>query len=269
MVWSLLTKQQIERSPSVADHIPFAEELRLRRALTIFLLKTGGLLELPILTICTSCAFFQRFFSQCSFAKHNPHVIAQACLMLAAKAEENSRRVRDVVNTTEALRKQDKDSTQEPQEYWGTKEAVIRCEQMLLRVFAFDLDLKHPHHYVLHFIRDLEGAEEVASVSWCILNDSLCTTLCLQYRPEPIACAAIYLAGEMIGEQVSHGEWWEKFDTSRVELEDIAHQLADMYELAFEDRRIEDSKIRSKQDARLEPNESPSRSNATPGKLAY
>jgi len=253
MVWSLLTKQQIERSPSAADNIPFAEELRLRRALTIFLLKAGGLLELPILTICTSCVFFQRFFSQCSFAKFDPLVIAQACIMLAAKAEENSRRVRDVINTTEALREQGKDHLQEAKEYWGMKEDVIRSEQTLLRVFAFDLDLRHPHHYILHFIRDLEGAEELASVSWCILNDSLCTTLCLQYRPEPIACAAIYLAGEMIGEQVSHGEWWEKFDTSRVELEDISHQLADMYELAFEDRRTEDPRSR-KQEPRLMDN---------------
>lgn len=264
MVWTLLTKQQIERSPSVADNIPFSEELRLRRSLTIFLLKAGGLLELPIVTICTSCAFFQRFFSQCSFAKFNPYVIAQACLMLAAKAEENSRRVRDVVNTTEALRRQDKDCVHETQEYWGMKDAVIRSEQTLLRVFGFDLDLKHPHHYVLHFIRDLEGAEEIASVSWCILNDSLCTTLCLQYRPEPIACAAIYLAGEMIGEQVSHGEWWEKFDTSRVELEDIAHQLADMYELTFEDRRTEDPKSRSRQDRFVEPSDSPLRLHPTP-----
>lgn len=163
--------------------------------------------------------------------------------MLAAKAEENSRRVRDVVNTTEALRNQEKDK-QETQEYWGVKEEVIRSEQTLLRVFGFDLDLRHPHHYVLHFIRDLEGAEELASVSWRILNDSLCTTLCLQYRPEPIACAAIYLAGEMIGEQVSHGEWWEKYDTSRVELEDICHQLIDMYEVASEDRRLDDPKPR-------------------------
>jgi len=208
------------------------------------------LLELPILTICTACVFFQRFFSQCSFAKYDPAIVAQACLLLAAKAEENSRRVRDVINTSFALQTNRKE-LQVSQDYWQMKDDVIRCEQLLLRVFAFDLDLRHPQHFVLHFIRDLEGPEELASVSWCILNDSLSTTLCLQYRPEPIACAAIYLAGELLGEQVSHGEWWEKYDTTRVELEDICHQLADMFEMAFDDRRVEELK-RRKSDGRSE-----------------
>jgi hypothetical protein len=43
------------------------------------------------------------------------------------------------------------------QHYWQMKEDVIRTEQILLRVFAFDLEIAHPHIYLLHFIRDLEG----------------------------------------------------------------------------------------------------------------
>jgi hypothetical protein len=39
-----------------------------------FIQAAGANLELPILTICTACVFFQRFFSYCSFAKHDPDV---------------------------------------------------------------------------------------------------------------------------------------------------------------------------------------------------
>ena len=45
------------------------------------------------------------------------------------------------------------------------KEEVIKFEQILLRVFSFDLTVQHPHHYVLHFIRDLEGNLPLSTTS--------------------------------------------------------------------------------------------------------
>lgn len=232
--WTCLTRREIEKSPS-SDDMTWEEEQKLRRSYVRFLQKAGALLELPVLTICTSCVFFQRFFTQCSFSAYDPYLISQACVMLAAKAEENSRRVRDIINTTHALQNPGKPPLQVTQEYWAMKEEVIKFEQLLLRVFAFDLNVQHPHHFVLHFVRDLEGSEELASTAWCILNDSLCSTLCLQYRPEPVACAAIYLAGELIGKQLSHGDWFEAYETSRVELEDLCIQMTEMYETFFDE----------------------------------
>ena len=44
------------------------------------------------------------------------------------------------------------------QNYWTMKEAVNRCEQELLRVLAFNMEVKHPHHYLLHIVRELEGS---------------------------------------------------------------------------------------------------------------
>ena len=40
------------------------------------------------------------------------------------------------------------------------KEQTLEAEQVLLRSFGFDLDVKHPHYYVLHFVRDLEGMND-------------------------------------------------------------------------------------------------------------
>ena len=38
--------------------------------------------------------------------------------------------------------------------------------QILLRAFAFDMAPAHPHHYLLHFVRDLEASEEVPGGGW-------------------------------------------------------------------------------------------------------
>lgn len=115
------------------------------------------------------------------------------------------------------------------------KEAVTTCEHQLMRVLGFELDVKHPQHYLLHIVREIEGTEELAAVSHYIANDSFLTKLCLKYNPATIACACIYLAGELISDQgakesYGSGEWWDRFGATRIEIEDICHQLCDLYE---------------------------------------
>lgn len=51
------------------------------------------------------------------------------------------------------------------------------------------------------------------------LCSSLCTTLCLQFEPEVIAIALMYLAGKLskfevadwIGRTSRHSHWWDMF----------------------------------------------------------
>ncbi len=71
-------------------------------------------------------------------------------------------------------------------------------EQRLLRTLNYELEVRHPHTYLLHIVRELEGSDEVANLAFCILNDSLCTTLCLQFPPHTIAVSALFLALELL-----------------------------------------------------------------------
>lgn len=41
--------------------------------------------------------------------------------------------------------------------YWDLKDELLRFEEKLLRVLNFQMSVKHPIHYVLHFVRELEG----------------------------------------------------------------------------------------------------------------
>ncbi len=71
------------------------------------------------------------------------------------------------------------------QEYSDLKESILAFEQVVLRVLAYQLNVLHPHHYVLHMIKELDGvctcvpclssgragSEEVAFIAWNIVND--------------------------------------------------------------------------------------------------
>lgn len=72
-------------------------------------------------------------------------------------------------------------------------------------------------------------------MAWNFVNDSLSTTLSLQWEPEIIAVALIYLACKLskfnvtdwIGRVREHIKWWDMFvqDVTMDVLEDICHQV--------------------------------------------
>jgi hypothetical protein len=68
---------------------------------------------------------------------------------------------------------------------------------------------------------------------------SLCTTLCLQWEPEIVAIAVMYLAVKLskfevkdwINRMPHHSNWWDQFveDLEATDLEEICHQVLDLY----------------------------------------
>uniref|UniRef100_W5MQF6 Cyclin K n=1 Tax=Lepisosteus oculatus TaxID=7918 RepID=W5MQF6_LEPOC len=75
-------------------------------------------------------------------------------------------------------------------------------------------------------------------MAWTFVNDSLCTMLSLQWEPEIIAVAVMYLAGRLCKFEIqewtskqTYRKWWEQFvqDVPVELLEDICHQILDLY----------------------------------------
>lgn len=56
--------------------------------------------------------------------------------------------------------------------------------------------------------------------------------LCLQYRSNAIACAAIYLAAMTLEIPLPAVEWWELFDSSAEEIQEITQQIIHLYQRA-------------------------------------
>ncbi len=293
-------------SPShVHHHISIEDERMIRKSWSRLIQQAGLRLELPTLTTATAIAYFQRFYCRVSFVDYDPFRTAQAVLFLASKVEENGRRVRDIINTTYRLQhpRLDEPPLQVSKQYWDMKEEVIGMEQTVLRVLNYELEVRHSHQYVLQLVRELNGSDEIANLSFCLCNDLIAhTTLPLQYTPHALAVSALFVANELLtatnteragpntsvpasaaagggggsgaagsggggggaspyaadekqpppylkrsslvtsasggGGSVSHltganGEWWERFEVSRFELEEICKQLLDAIESEF------------------------------------
>nr|CAG4645658.1 EOG090X09KD [Lynceus sp. MCZ IZ 141354] len=123
------------------------------------------------------------------------------------------------------------------------KEEVLTLERILLQTIRFDLQVEHPYSFLLKYAKSIKGdrskLEKMVNSAWIFVNDSLCTTLCLQWEPEIIAIALMYLACKMIkfdvmdwnNRQPKHLRWWDQFvdDLNTDVLEEICHQVLDSY----------------------------------------
>lgn len=131
--------------------------------------------------------------------------IGAACLVLGMKAEEEVRRLRDVINVAHMLDfGMDKTSTSltfdvssDPPElnesYWKAKESIVATEQMVLRVLQFDVLVGHPHRLVVLIAEDWGLPDAVVQQAWRHLNDALLYAPALTVGALPVACAAVEL----------------------------------------------------------------------------
>lgn len=124
------------------------------------------------------------------------------------------------------------------------KEEIMTMERILLQTIKFDLMVEHPYAYLLKFAKLIKGdkakVQKLVQMSWTFINDSLCTTLSLQWEPEVTAVALMYLASRLNKFEINDwqnkpvgfkGKWYEFFveDIALDLLEDICHQVLDLY----------------------------------------
>lgn len=100
----------------------------------------------------------------------------------------------------------------------------MTLERIILKTIKFDLQVDHPYKFMLKyaksFIGDRARIEKVVQMGWTFINDSLCTTLCLQWEPEIIAISLMdlscriskYEITDWTGKPEGHkGKWWDQF----------------------------------------------------------
>lgn len=232
-------KKDIRNSPSFREGIDYETEQRYRREGARFIIDCGTKMDLGYNTMATGVVFFHRFYMYHSFKTFPRYVTASCCLFLAGKVEETPKKCKDVIKTARLLVDDNKFKTfgEDP------REEVMTLERILLQTIKFDLQVDHPYSFLLKYAKSLKGdktkLEKMLQMAWTFVNDSLCTTLCLQWEPEIIAVALMYLAGKLskfevvdwIGRNSKHLRWWEMFveDMTMDLLEDICHQVLDLY----------------------------------------
>ena len=186
--------------------------------------------------------YFHRFYMFHSFKSFPRYVTACCCLFLAGKVEETPKKCKDIIKTAKSLISDEKFACfgEDP------KEEVMTLERILLQTIKFDLQVDHPYGFLVKYAKSIKGdpakLQKMVQMAWNFVNDSLSTTVCLQWEPEIIAVALIYLASKLSkfdvsdwhGRQPEHLKWWDMFvsDVTMEILEDICHQVLDLYQNA-------------------------------------
>ncbi|KAJ0009238.1 hypothetical protein NQD34_016653 [Periophthalmus magnuspinnatus] len=234
-------KKDLAHTPSQSEGLDPATEARYRREGARFIFDVGTRLGLHYETLATGIVYFHRFYMFHSFKQFPRYVTGACCLFLAGKVEETPKKCKDIIKTARSLL----NDVQFAQFGDDPKEEVMVLERILLQTIKFDLQVEHPYQFLLRYAKQLKGdknkVQKLVQMAWTFVNDSLCTMVALQWEPQIIAVAVMYLAGrlckfdlqEWTAKQSSR-RWWEQFvhDVPVEVLEDICHQILDLYSQA-------------------------------------
>lgn len=192
-------------------------------------------LHIPQLTIATAITFFHRFFTKYSFSDKEGECTGFACLFLAGKVEGPPTKLKELIAVILKYQYQRQFALDSP-EFRQLKERILRYERDVLRVIGFDFQVEHPYSHLLSRVRNLEydNHRQLAQLAWNFINDSLRTTLCVQYEPSDIAATAIYLASQVLKKPLTKGtsgeDWLVVLDCSLETIHKISNQILDLYD---------------------------------------
>ncbi|XP_018604447.1 cyclin-T1 isoform X2 [Scleropages formosus] len=179
-----------------------------------------------------------RFYMIQSFTRFHRNVIAPATLFLAAKVEEQPRKLEHVIKVAHAcLNPQDPSPDTRSDAYLQQAQDLVILESIILQTLAFEITIDHPHTHVVKCTQLVRASKDLAQTSYFMATNSLhLTTFCLQYSPPIVACVCIHLACKWSNWEIpvsTDGKhWWEYVDpTVTLELlDELTHEFLQILE---------------------------------------
>lgn len=152
----------------------------------------GEQLKLRQQVIATATVYFKRFYARNSLKNIDPLLLAPTCILLASKVEEfgvisNSR----LITICQSVIKS-KFSYAYTQEFPYRTNHVLECEFYLLENLDCCLIVYQPYRPLLQLVQDMGQEEQLLTLSWRIVNDSLRTDVCLLYPPYQVSLFTSY-----------------------------------------------------------------------------
>ena len=248
--WGLRTKAELlKTSKTIQGGVSEETEAKLRYQMCYFISQVcqNDKLSMRQYTIAIATVLFNRFFTRHSMMDKGVdlYVIATACILLGGKMGENPKPIRDIVHCSWAFRYRKAGSQsalkqlQTNEEYFKrVKEAVLVAERSLLYTLGFDFEVKLPYDFLVKcFEKDGLGLEppeqsqECSQLAWNFVNESLRTTLLLQYPAERISHAAVWLACKFLRKTPDkNNRLWRAIEQDTAVLQDICGQILDLFE---------------------------------------
>jgi len=189
-------EEKIKDSASRRHGITPDKEESYRQQAANFIQDMGQRLQVTQLCINTAIVYMQRFYMFHSFTRFHRNSIAAAALFLAAKVEEQPRKLEHVIKVSYICLHRDQPQLDAKSEQYLEQAQELVCnENILLQTLGFDVAIDHPHTHVVKCCQLVKASKELAQTSYFMATNSLhLTTMCLRYTPTIVACVCIHLA---------------------------------------------------------------------------
>ncbi|XP_023612085.1 cyclin-T1 isoform X5 [Myotis lucifugus] len=232
------TREQLENSPSRRFGLDPDKELSYRQQAANLLQDMGQRLYVSQLTINTAIVYMHRFYMIQSFTQFHRYTVAPAALFLAAKVEEQPKKLEHVIKVAHAcLHPQESLPDTRSEAYLQQVQDLVILESIILQTLGFELTIDHPHTHVVKCTQLVRASKDLAQTSYFMATNSLhLTTFSLQYTPPVVACVCIHLACKWSNWEIpvsTDGKhWWEYVDaTVTLELlDELTHEFLQILE---------------------------------------
>ncbi|KAH8371572.1 hypothetical protein KR093_008091, partial [Drosophila rubida] len=230
-IW-YFSNEQLGNSPSRRCGIKSDDELHYRQMTAYLIQEMGQRLQVSQLCINTAIVYMHRFYAFHSFTHFHRNSMASASLFLAAKVEEQPRKLEHVIRAANKCLPQTTE-----QSYADLAQELVFNENVLLQTLGFDVAIDHPHTHVVRTCQLVKACKDLAQTSYFLASNSLhLTSMCLQYRPTVVACFCIYLACKWSRWEIpqsTEGKHWFYYVDKSVSLE-LLKQLTDEFIAIYE-----------------------------------
>uniref|UniRef100_A0A8C9VEC8 Cyclin T1 n=1 Tax=Scleropages formosus TaxID=113540 RepID=A0A8C9VEC8_SCLFO len=160
------TREEIENSPSRRAGLDPDKELSYRQQAANLLQDMGQRLNVYLfftINIHDHTYAFVRFNFLSSFSQ----VIAPATLFLAAKVEEQPRKLEHVIKVAHAcLNPQDPSPDTRSDAYLQQAQDLVILESIILQTLAFEITIDHPHTHVVKCTQLVRASKDLAQTSY-------------------------------------------------------------------------------------------------------
>uniref|UniRef100_A0ACD5Z999 Uncharacterized protein n=7 Tax=Avena sativa TaxID=4498 RepID=A0ACD5Z999_AVESA len=233
-----LSKEEIERgSPSRRDGVAAAKEAQLRATYSSFIRDVGLRLRLPQITIATGIVLCHRFYLHQSHAKNEWQTVATVCVFLASKIEDTPCQLdRVVIASHETMYKKNPVAARRISQKGileKRKALILVGEALLLSTIRYDFNIQHPYEPLKVALKNLGiSQKEVKQAAINLINDTLRTTLVVQFKPHYIAAGSLSLAARFHNVRLPTEKgkiWWHQFDVAPKLLEAAIQQMKELF----------------------------------------
>ncbi|KAM3657395.1 cyclin-T1 isoform 3-T3 [Ammospiza maritima maritima] len=161
------SREQLERSPSRRAGLDPDKELSYRQQAANLLQDMGQRLNVSQLTINTAIVYMHRFYMVQSFTQFHRNSVVPAALFLAAKVEEQPRKLEHVIKVAHAcLHPQEPLLDTKSEAYLQQAQDLVILESIILQTLGFEITIDHPHTHVVKCTQLVRASKDLAQTSY-------------------------------------------------------------------------------------------------------